>query len=91
MYGGSKQEWLYCMIHTGDGGYLLGGESYSSDIPGTTHYGNSDFLLIKIDGKGNIQWIRMYDGSDSESIYDIKKQKTIRGRNRLYDPGFSPG
>ena len=48
-YGGTDYDFCYSMIETSDGWYALGG--YTSVID---HDG--DFLLIKTDGSGNVEW-----------------------------------
>jgi len=38
---------------TGDGGYIVAGYSDSTDIPGLTNHGGSDYDLLKLDADGN--------------------------------------
>ncbi|MBK8683194.1 MAG: T9SS type A sorting domain-containing protein [Chitinophagales bacterium] len=55
--GGSDVDWLYSVIQTSEGGYLLGGESrsgISGDKTEPAHY--VDYWVVKLDSLGNIQW-----------------------------------
>ena len=56
-YGGYRQDRIWSAQETSDGGFILGGESYSGNDPGTEHHqfnrGEKDYWLLKIDGQGN--------------------------------------
>ncbi|MBN1415469.1 MAG: chitobiase/beta-hexosaminidase C-terminal domain-containing protein [Bacteroidales bacterium] len=66
MYGGSNYETLKSVQQTADGGYIIGGYSYSEDIPGVKNNGGNDYYIIKLDTRGEIEWQKMFGGSDSE-------------------------
>jgi hypothetical protein len=54
---------------TTSGGYLLVGTSYSSasgTVTGTNHGTYCDIWLVKLDAAGNIQWQKLYGGSDAD-------------------------
>ncbi len=56
--GGNFYDELFSVIQTTDGGYLLGGHS-SSGISGDkteASQGEYDYLVVKLDGSGNILW-----------------------------------
>ena len=73
MFGGSEEESAYSIQQTSDGGYIVAGSSSSTDIPGVTNHGSSDFYIIKLDADGNVLWQNMYGGSDGDGAYSIQK------------------
>ena len=61
-YGGSWSDYAYCVQHTSDGGFIVGGLSYSDD--GDIH-GNTEghgAVLIRFDSNNDTVWLRFYDG-----------------------------
>ena len=54
-YGGSSQEWLFSIIPTPDGGYLLSGftQSNDGDVQSGNH-GEADYWVVKIDGTDDV-------------------------------------
>jgi hypothetical protein len=53
-YGGVKSDMAQSIRQTFDGGYIVAGETYSF---GT---GGSDWWILKLDSKGNIEWQNTY-------------------------------
>ena len=71
-YGGTNDEQLNTSIQTSDGGYLLGGHTYSND--GDIQSGNqggTDYWVVKINSTGTIEWEQTYGGSNGELLYSI--------------------
>jgi hypothetical protein len=63
-YGGDNRDFLYALLPTADGGYLLGGTSNSGIGGDKTQASLSfDYWLIKIDASGNKIWDRTYGGA----------------------------
>ena len=60
MYGGSNIDKIYSIQETEDSGFIVAGDSYSSDIDGVANAGNSDIYIMKIDMNGDLNWHRMY-------------------------------
>jgi hypothetical protein len=58
-YGGPYSESVHSMVQTSDGGYVLVGETESFDAE------FSDFLLVKTDTYGNMEWNKTYDATGS--------------------------
>ena len=76
-FGGSEEEAAYVIQQTIDGGYIIGGHSYSSDGDVNQNYGSSDCWIIKLNTNGGLDWENNYGGSDDETAYSI--QQTIDG------------
>jgi len=72
-YGGNNSEILTSLIQTKDGGFLLGGESYSSlsGDKSSVKLGTSDGWLVKIDSLGNLLWQKRYGGNREDYIVSI--------------------
>lgn len=62
-FGGSHYDVARSVQQTTDGGYIIAGESHSSDgdVFGY-HFGTYDFWLVKLDAIGNIQWSKCFGG-----------------------------
>ena len=69
-YGGDSTEFLYDLIQTSDGGYLIGGISMSGISGEKTDAGRGDFdyWVIKTNALGVIEWDATYGGSDEERL-----------------------
>ena len=70
-YGGSYQESCISIQQTSDGGFIVASTSDSDDGDVTTHYGDQDFWIFKIDSNGFIQWQKTYGGSDEDQANDV--------------------
>ncbi|MEM7394165.1 MAG: hypothetical protein AAF492_17640, partial [Verrucomicrobiota bacterium] len=73
-YGGGSSDELHAIALTPDGGFILGGDSYS-DTGGEKSEnarGLTDCWLIRIDANGNVLWDRTYGGTSYEFCRDIK-------------------
>lgn len=74
-YGGSDYEFGEAALPTADGGYVLGGGTYSSangDVSSTSK-GGQDAWVIKTDNAGGITWQKNYGGSGTDYLTDIQK------------------
>lgn len=73
-YGGTNQDFLYTMLPSGDGGFLLGGESTSAASGNKTNenIGLYDYWLVKIDANGNKLWDRCYGTKDQDWMWSIQ-------------------
>lgn len=74
-FGGNGDDWLYSLQQTSDGGYLLGGYSYSDKSGDKTRNskGQDDFWIVKIDGNGNKQWDRTIGGNKEDELYSLEQ------------------
>ena len=69
-FGGASGDALYSAIATPDGGFLLGGESYSSGSGDKSENskGGVDYWVVKITGTGVKQWDKTFGGA-SEDVF----------------------
>jgi hypothetical protein len=68
LLGGSGDDIAYSIQQTSDGGYTVAGESRSSangDVTGTNH-GNYDYWILKLDANGNINWNKLFGGTNDD-------------------------
>jgi prepilin-type N-terminal cleavage/methylation domain-containing protein len=66
-YGGSNSEYLYSLLQSSEGGYILGGSCRSFGA------GSYDFFLIKTDANGNISWAKTYGGSSWDQLSTLQR------------------
>lgn len=74
--GGSNYDLAADVIQTADGGYLVGGSSYSpisgdkteSPVPGAS---TGDYWVLKLDAAGNIVWQNTIGGNHNDVLYAI--------------------
>jgi hypothetical protein len=68
-YGGTNWEWGFSVQQTSDGGYIVAGSTFSfTAVPGY-----SDFLLIKTDAFGNVQWAKTYGGTYADGATSVQQ------------------
>ena len=71
--GGNMDDFAGAIQQTTDGGYILGGYSYSSasmDVTGVLR-GLNDYWVVKLNDTGSIVWNRLLGGSGEEQLSDI--------------------
>ena len=73
-YGGDSDDYLKSIQQTLDGGFILGGESYSGATGDKTSFlrGVFDLWVIKIDDLGTIQWQKTYGGNNLDYFHSIR-------------------
>src|ERR1044071_6573796 len=74
-FGGTSVDHLTCLQQTSDGGYILGGTSFSG-IGGDKSQpsrGNSDYWIVKIDRKGNKQWDATFGGTGPDELHSLQQ------------------
>jgi hypothetical protein len=64
-YGGTGADWAYSVAQSGDGGYTMGGSTYSYGA------GYGDLWLVKTDSAGSIRWNQTYGQDGSDNGYDV--------------------
>ncbi|WP_250253696.1 T9SS type A sorting domain-containing protein [Chryseobacterium sp. Marseille-Q3244] len=76
-FGGDKNDFLTSGALTKDGGYILGGFSYSS-LSGDkkeSGFGLADYWILKINAEGTIEWQKTLGGEGSEELTSIIQTK----------------
>ncbi|MFI5219670.1 MAG: T9SS type A sorting domain-containing protein [Bacteroidia bacterium] len=73
--GGIDVDRLTSLQQTLDGGYILGGYSWSSISGDKTEnfLGGCDYWIVKTDANGNIQWQNTIGGNDWDELYSIQQ------------------
>ncbi|MFL5765513.1 MAG: T9SS type A sorting domain-containing protein [Bacteroidia bacterium] len=67
--GGSLLEEGYSVYQTPEGGYLITGDTRSSDIQVSSNYGMRDVWVVKTNAVGTIQWENTYGGTGDDRAY----------------------
>lgn len=63
--GGTDWDFAHSIQQTIDGGYIIGGSTYSYG------YGNEDGYVVKIDAMGNIMWSKTFGGPEDDSFKSV--------------------
>ncbi|MDR2236805.1 MAG: T9SS type A sorting domain-containing protein [Chryseobacterium sp.] len=71
--GGNGGELANAVQQTSDGGYIIAGESTSSNGDATFNHGNSDVWIVKLDASGTIQWQKSLGGSFYDTANSVQQ------------------
>jgi hypothetical protein len=72
--GGTFSDFLTSVLPTVDGGYIVGGTSYSG-IGGDKSealMGSRDYWVVKLDSTGNIEWENTIGANNADDLSDLK-------------------
>lgn len=72
-FGGTFNDNGKCIRQTLDGGYVVAGNTESSDGDVTVNFGASDCWILKLDSYGMIEWEKTLGGSSYDYAQDIKQ------------------
>jgi hypothetical protein len=75
LLGGDLDEYAFQIQQTSDGGYIIGGNSNSSqsgDVTQTSR-GDIDFWVVKLTSAGGISWNKLLGGSSTDFLSDLKQ------------------
>ncbi|MEJ2280944.1 MAG: hypothetical protein P8X97_03380 [Candidatus Bathyarchaeota archaeon] len=64
-YGGIDKDIAWSLVETSDGGYVIAGDTLSFGA------GDHDFLLVKTDSFGNIEWNQTYGKESYDYAYSV--------------------
>ena len=67
-YGGNGLEFMTTLQQTSDGGFILGGTSYSDNAGDN---GEGDYWAVKINSEGDVEWEQNYGGSSFDELHSI--------------------
>ena len=81
-FGGSDQDWGSAVQLTIDGGYVIGGSTWSNDGDAIGNDGITDMWVVKLSGSGTLQWQKSLGGSLGEDGFAIQQ---------TYDGGYILG
>lgn len=87
-FGGSEVDQSRAIAKTKDNGYIIAGNSFSSDGDNSSNLGSSDFLLVKLNDNGETVWLRNYGGSEFDyatSISQTSNGHIITGYSKSAD------
>ena len=72
-FGGTDYDYISSLHQTTDGGYVLGGFSFSGIGGDKTqpNWGVVDYWIVKTDSVGNKQWDKRFGGTDEEQFYSL--------------------
>ena len=74
-FGGTDDDVFRSIQQTTDGGYILGGYSYSgiSGNKSENSRGFTDYWVMKIDANGQKQWDKTFGGSNYDYLYSVQQ------------------
>ncbi|GGD22820.1 hypothetical protein [Hyunsoonleella pacifica] len=69
-FGGTNFDAAQSISKTSDGGFVISGNSRSSNIDLTNNNGQNDALVIKLNSAGNLEWQKTIGGSNIDLAFD---------------------
>jgi hypothetical protein len=77
-FGGTDYDALHSLQQTKDGGYILGGYSFSGIGGDKTQAsqggpGDGDFWVVKVNANGVKQWDKRFGGTDGDYLYSVQQ------------------
>ncbi len=69
-YGTSGYDRAYDIIETSDGGYLMAGSVQNKNN------NSEDGYILKLNSKGETQWVKSFEGKKNERFYSVVEAKT---------------
>ena len=71
--GGSLNDFAYSVKQTSDGGYIVAGESESTNGDVTGNHGGYDGWIVKLNSTGTLEWQKTFGSFSSDSISSIQQ------------------
>ncbi len=69
--GGTSFDKGWSIVQCIDSGYVVAGYTTSNDSDISGNHGDEDFLIVKTDVSGNIQWQKCFGGTGRDDAYQI--------------------
>ncbi len=83
-YGGEESDEPSSVLQTADGGFVLGGWTWSFGV------GRSDAWIVKLNSKGGIQWEKAFGGDFEDDLTSLQQTTDggyiVSGYTGLYSP-----
>ena len=71
-YGGDEIDEAWSIVKSGDGNYLIAGDTRSNDVDVSNNIGAADLWLIKISPTGELLWEKTLGGTNFDVARDIR-------------------
>ena len=71
--GGSAADFAYSIEPTEDGGFVVAGNTSSTDGDVTGNRGQTDVWVVKLDDDGQISWKKALGGTSFDGANDVKQ------------------
>jgi hypothetical protein len=76
-FGGSENDFAFSIKQITDGGFIVAGQTASSNGNVTGNHGDEDFWVVRLDKSGNIKWQKALGGTADDGAFAT--QQTIDG------------
>lgn len=76
--GGTDAEYANSVITDADGGYIVGGISYSDDGDVTDPLGEGDYWVVKLSAAGNVVWKQNIGGGGNDHLRSVIYQPSVK-------------
>ncbi len=75
VYGNTESDSFGALQQTSDGGYIVGGTSYSPANGNKTcqGFGNVDYWVVRLDADGNLLWDRCFGGHGQDTLSSLQE------------------
>jgi hypothetical protein len=70
-FGGTGTDYAYSLTATTDGGYLVAGQTASTNGDVTGNHGSNDYWVLKLNISGNLEWQKTFGGTGSDIARSI--------------------
>ncbi|TDX82558.1 T9SS type A sorting domain-containing protein [Epilithonimonas xixisoli] len=70
-FGGSKEDFAYDIKQTADGGYIVAGDTNSTNGDVVGNHGSNDGWVVKLNTSGIVEWQKTLGGSSYDTISSI--------------------
>ncbi len=93
-YGGVSGDEALSIIQTNEGGYMVSGYCTAANTAVIGQHGNEDFLAMKLNALGEIEWQKAYGGDDDERAMSVIQTSdggyALTGYTHSYDGVIMP-
>ena len=86
-FGGAAADYAFCIQPTVDGGYIMAGQTISTDGDVIGNHGGRDAWVVKLSSTGSLEWQKALGGIGSDYAFCI--QPTIDGNYIVVGYTFS--